>query len=83
MRGLTIRNLDDTLLGWLRERAGSHGRSLNAELLDILEATRGDELVARRKGPVAASARRAKALGIRTPRSSADVVRAMRDARSR
>ncbi len=83
MRGLTLRNLDDTTLGWLRERAESHGRSMNAELLDILQTTRGDELVARRRGPVAASARRAKALGIRTSRSSADIARAMRDARSR
>lgn len=83
MRGLTIRNIDEPTLRWLRRRAADRGRSLNSELLDLLAVVRGDELAARMRGPLAASARRARALGVRTPASGAAIVRASRDARGR
>ncbi|HZT87946.1 MAG TPA: hypothetical protein VFA12_08255 [Stellaceae bacterium] len=36
MGNLSIRNLDDQLLGRLRRRAARHGRSTEAEVRDIL-----------------------------------------------
>ncbi len=71
MAGLTIRNLDDRVLAWLRERAAARGTSLNTELIEILSVARGDELARRTRGPAAASARLARALGVRTRRSAA------------
>jgi plasmid stability protein len=82
MAGLTIRNLDADLLAWLRERASANQRSLNAELLDVLSVARGDEIAATLTHPAAASARKARALGVRTPRS-AQLLRAERDRRGR
>ena len=74
---LSIRNVPDTLLTRLRERAARQNRSLEGELLAILE------------GAVAESARltpdqvlaRVKALGLQTPRESVAMLREDRDAR--
>lgn len=82
MAGLTIRNIDDEVLAWLRARAASRGRSLNAELLDVLSVARGDDIAARLDHPAARTARLARALGVRTPRS-AGVLRRERDRRGR
>jgi len=80
MAVLTIRNVDDEMLGWLRERAAAHARSVNAELLDILAVARADELAAAApRNPFARSLRRARAIGVRTPSSSAGIVREDRD----
>lgn len=80
MAGITIRDLDEVTFAWLRERARARGASLNAELLEILAAARGDEIARRRVGPAAASARLARKLGVRTSSSSA-ALRRDRDAR--
>lgn len=82
MSGLTIRNLDAATRDWLRARADAHGRSLNAELLDILAVARADELAATLDHPAARSLRLARSLGVRTP-PSASALRAARDARGR
>ena len=81
MAGLTLR-LDEETHEWLRARADANGRSLNAELLDILAVARADELAATLTHPAAQSHRLARSLGVRTPRS-ARVLRAQRDARGR
>ncbi len=39
MATLTIRNLDDKIRDFLRQRAAKHGRSMEAEVRSILEAT--------------------------------------------
>ena len=83
MRALTIRNLDETTLRWLRRRADQRGQSLNAELLDLLSVARGDELAATMRGPAAASARRARALGVRTRASGMSILREARDRRGK
>ena len=83
MRGLTIRNLDEDTLSWLRRRAAARGRSLNSELLDLIAVARGDEIAAKKRGPLAASARLARALGVRTPATGVAILRDERARRGR
>lgn len=42
MASITIRNLDDSLKQRLRQRAASHGRSMEQEARDILRASLTD-----------------------------------------
>jgi len=80
MAVLTLRNVDDETLRWLRARAAAHARSLNSELLDILSVARADELAeAAPANPFARTFRRARAIGVRTPSTSARIVREDRD----
>ena len=79
MATLSLRNVDAETLSWLRARAAAHGKSVNAELLDLLAIARTDELAAASTSPFAASLRRARALGVRTPSTSRSLVRADRD----
>ncbi len=80
MAVLTLRNVDDATLDWLRVRAAAHARSLNTELLDILAVARTDELAGNAaRNPFARSFRRARALGVRTPSTSARILREDRD----
>jgi plasmid stability protein len=80
MPSLTIRNIPDRQLVWLRTRADQRGRSLNAEVLDLLEVARADEIAARRSGnPFAKTLLRARSLGVRTTASSRRIVRRDRD----
>jgi plasmid stability protein len=82
MPNLPLRRLDDDTLHWLRSRAASHGQSVNAEILDLLRVARADELAeGSEDNPFAASYRKARARGIRTPGTAQDIVRADRDAR--
>ena len=79
MPSITIRQVPAEQLQWLRMRAAEHGRSLNAELLDLLAVLRADELAAvEPDSPVGKSYRRAKTLGVRTPSTSAVTVRSDR-----
>ena len=41
MTSITIRNIDDDLKQRLKERAAPHGRSMEAEVRDILEGALG------------------------------------------
>lgn len=76
MRALTIRNLEDDELRWLRLRAAKHGRSLNAELLDLISVARGDEIAAKMpSNPFAKTALRARRGGVRTLPTSTAIVR--------
>jgi len=70
---LTVKNVPTALAERLRQRAASHHRSLQDELLALLEAAEPlgitiDEL-----------AERVKALGLKTPAESAAMIRADRD----
>ena len=73
---LSIKNAPEELVRQLRERAGRHHRSLQGELLAIIEAAVQD----RRATPaeILAEVRR---LGLRTPSEAAALVRADRDGR--
>ena len=44
MTGITIRDIDDDLKQRLMERAALHGRSMEAEVRDILEGALGTRL---------------------------------------
>lgn len=74
---LSVKNVPEKIAGLLRQRAASHHRSLQGELLAILEEAAQprltlDELVAR-----------AKARGFRTAPDSVSIIRASRDGRGR
>ena len=76
---LNLRGLDEGTLGWLRSRAAAHGRSVNAELLDLIAVARTDETVAGSASPFAKSHHRARALGFSSASTSRGIVRADRD----
>lgn len=79
MPSLTIRNIPEPQLKWLRARADQRGRSLNAEILELLAVARADELAARRPdNAFAQTLLRARSLGARTG-SSRRLVRRDRD----
>jgi antitoxin FitA len=74
---LSIKNAPDDMVKRLKERARRHHRSLQGELMAILEeaaGTRGpltpDEVIAR-----------VRQLGLSTPRAAADMIREDRDGR--
>jgi plasmid stability protein len=73
---LSIKNVPEGIVARLRERAARHHRSLQGELMAIIEAAVADEA---RASPldVLAEVRR---LGLRTPSEAAAVIRADRDA---
>lgn len=74
---LSIKNAPDEIVRRLRERANRHHRSLQGELLAILEASvRFEERLS--PEDLLAEVRR---LGLRTPSESAAMIRADRDAR--
>jgi plasmid stability protein len=74
---LSIENAPDEIVRRLRERASRHHRSLQGELLAILEETvRNDDRLS--PDELLAEVRR---LGLRTPSESAAMIRADRGAR--
>lgn len=70
MAQVLIRNLDPKLVDRLKERAGEHGRSLEAELRAILDAAAAMDLVEAR----ALAARIRRRLSGRTHSDSAALV---------
>jgi plasmid stability protein len=74
---LSIKNAPDDVVQRLRERAERHHRSLQGELLAIIEAAVEEERSAT-PSEVLAEVRR---LGVRTPSEAAALVRADRDGR--
>jgi antitoxin FitA len=74
---LSIKNVPDDLAARLRQRAARHHRSLQGELLAILEeaAHSGERLTPRQV------LERVRRLGLRTPAESAAIIRAERDGR--
>jgi plasmid stability protein len=73
---LSIKNARDDVVQRLRERAARHHRSLQGELMAIIEAA-VDEAAAATPASILAEVRR---LGLRTPSEAAAIVRADRDA---
>ena len=74
---LSIKNAPDELVQQLKQRAKRHHRSLQGELLAILEE------VVRVEQPLSPREiqSRVRRLGLRTPSEAAKMVRAIRDAR--
>ena len=74
---LSIKNVPEAIVDRLRERAKRNRRSLQGELLDVVERAAGD--------PLTVSARdlfeRVKKLNLPKGPSSVDIIRKMRDAR--
>jgi plasmid stability protein len=74
---LSIKNAPDDVVQRLRERAERHHRSLQGELMAIIEAAVQDDRSAT-PAEILAEVRR---LGLRTPSEATGIVRADRDAR--
>jgi plasmid stability protein len=74
---LSIKNAPDDVVQRLRERAARHHRSLQGELMVIIEAAVREDRPAS-PAEILAEVRR---LGLRTPREATAIVRADRDAR--
>jgi antitoxin FitA len=74
---LSIKNAPDDVVQRLRERAERHHRSLQGELMAIIEAAVRDDHPAT-PAEILAEVRR---LGLHTPSEAAIIVRADRDAR--
>ena len=77
MPDLSIKNVSEDVLARLRERARKHHRSLQGELLAILEQTVGTSDTI----SVAELRRRVKELGIKTGDDSTKWIRELRDSR--
>ncbi len=74
---LSIKNVPDDVVERLRRRAERNHRSLQGELRAIVEdAARRESIVG-----IDAVVREVQRLGISSPSESAEIVRAMRDAR--
>ena len=73
---LSIKNAPDAIVDRLRRRAAAHHRSLQGELLAIVEAAVKDEAPATPREVLA----RVGELGLRTPSESVAILRAKRDA---
>jgi plasmid stability protein len=76
---LSVKNAPDQVVKRLKARAARHHRSLQGELMAILEAAAYDE--PRPLTPRAVLAQ-VRAAGIATPSSSARIIRASRDGRA-
>jgi plasmid stability protein len=75
---LSIKNVPDHLAEEVRKRAAKHHRSLQGELISILEET-----VAQEKGMTPAGfLKELRALRLKTPSESLKIIRRDRDARS-
>ncbi len=72
---LSVKNVPEKLAARLRERAARNHRSLQGELLDILEEA------ARPRLTIDDLAEKVKALGLKTSADSVDIIRAARDGR--
>ena len=74
---LSIKNAPDQVVQRLRQRAERNHRSLQGELLAIIEAAVEEE----RPATFADILTEVQRLGLRTPREAADLIRAHRDSR--
>lgn len=74
---LSVKNVPEKLAERLRQRAARNHRSLQGELMAILEDA------ARPQISIDELAEKIKALGLKTPAESAAMIRADRDARRR
>ena len=72
---LSVKNVPAALVERLRQRAANHHRSLQGELLAILEAAASPTIT------IDELAEKANALGLKTPADSVDIISATRDGR--
>lgn len=75
---VTIRDIPRSVLDQLKARAERHRRSVQGEILAILEAAAADGMSRHRAADTLAYVR---ALGVRTPAEAANMIRADRDGR--
>jgi antitoxin FitA len=74
---LSIKNAPDQVVQRLRQRAERHHRSLQGELMAIIEAAVQEDPPAKPETILA----EVRQLGLRTPREAADIIRTDRDGR--
>jgi antitoxin FitA len=74
---LSIKNVPDKLAAQLRARAKANNRSLQGELIIVLQ----EAIAPRRKLTAAEVLQRVRSAGLRSPREAAAMIRAERDAR--
>ena len=77
LTNLSVKNAPDDIVARLKRRAAEHNRSLQGELLAILEEAVSSS---RRLNPADVLAE-VKRLGLRTPAEAVEIVRADRDRR--
>ena len=75
---LSIKNVPDHVAEELRRRAARHHRSLQGELISILEEVADQEKMLTRNGFL----KELRALSLKTPSESLKIIRRDRDARS-
>ena len=75
---LSIKNVPDHLAEEVRQRAAKHHRSLQGELISILEETVANEKMLSPHGFL----KELRALGLKTPSESVKIIRRDRNARS-
>lgn len=75
---LTIRNIPARVLRRLRDRAAEHRRSMQGEVLSILEAAAADAAV---RVDAEDLQRRVQSLGLKTPAEAVAMIREDRDGR--
>ena len=73
---LSIKNVPEEIVTRLKERAARHHRSLQGELLALLE-----EAVKTRRRSVRDLRREISEIGLQTPGESSDMIREIRDGR--
>jgi antitoxin FitA len=74
---ISVKNVPDEIVQRLKERAARHHRSLQGEVMAILE----DAAKPRPRLTPLEVWQRARAMGISTPAEAADIIRADRDSR--
>ena len=74
---LTIRNVDESIVERLRERAALNHRSLQGESLAIIE----EQVLAKPRLTPTDLVKEVRRRGLRTPREAVKMIRAHRDAR--
>ena len=75
---LTVRNIPRPVFEQLRERAARHRRSMQGEILAILEAAASNPVVRR---TALETLRHVRSLGLASPAESIEMIRADRDDR--
>ncbi|MEK7477629.1 MAG: Arc family DNA-binding protein [Candidatus Coatesbacteria bacterium] len=73
---LSIKNVPNAVVKQLRRRATRHHRSLQGELMAIIQEHAADDVLS-----IAEAARHLKAIGVRTSADSTRIIREGRDAR--
>ena len=77
MPNVTLRDVPDDLHSWLKQRAASHHRSVNKEVIALLEGVRGSGGLPPRRASaeeIMEIGRRAAALPLRDRRSEDDIL---------